>query len=588
LTATAASRRELGLLFALTAVVVVVLWLVDTQPFAIPGTIDPWVYTALSANFSLTYHWFGATYYAARLPQLIPGIELNRILTPTEAYLVVHVVLYLAGAVFVYLLARRLFGVAVALVVYPVFLTNVVYVDSHTWDYSDGFVITYLAGGLYFLLSSVGSTSWLRPLLAGIFLAAAATTNLFATLLIFGSVIAYLGGRVLVEGRGSPRRVLRDALWFAVGAVILLAFCGWFAWRHGGRFLFFMTSIDALRAIDTASYKLPSYDWIWAEPRLLVPLFIAALVAIVWRRGLAADVSVVGLWVACVYVAIFVMLAIWEFAFSGTFLQIYYYFDTLHPLLFVAFGWVLYMLGTRSRLADRKTIAWSALLGLVAGIAPLVTIYGFDRGDLYGEHGSVVTLALMALTLISAIVLRVVPQRRAVFLAPLVAALMILSVNYASAANTTTYGSFETHITHAPSYGSVPTHTSDLADADDVFAVGVQLMSFLQRSGAHESLPSFWYAASADPVLTSLQSLYFYEYTSLGRDMPKIDQAFRERVRQLRPQRVVLLCMKPTCRNAADAMWSAGYHVSPTAGTRLHAGNTSVWARLYALSGELP
>ena len=161
------SRRELGLLAAVTAAVLVVLWLVDTQPFAIPGTIDPWLYTALSANFDVTYHWFGATYYAARLPQLIPGIALNEVVTPTEAYLVVHIVLYLAGAVFVYLLARRLFGVVVALVVYPVFLTNVVYVDAHTWDYFDGFVITYLAAGLYFLLSSVGSTSRLRPLLAG-------------------------------------------------------------------------------------------------------------------------------------------------------------------------------------------------------------------------------------------------------------------------------------------------------------------------------------------------------------------------------------------------------------------------------------
>ena len=91
-----------------------------------------------------------------------------------------------------------------------------------------------------------------------------------------------------------------------------------------------------------------------------------------WRRGLAADVSTFGLLVAGVYVAIFLMLTIWEFAFSGTFLQLYYYFDTLHPLLFVSLGWVLYMLGARSRLADRKTITWSALLGLVAGIAPCV------------------------------------------------------------------------------------------------------------------------------------------------------------------------------------------------------------------------
>lgn len=571
-----------------TAAVLVVLWLVDTQPFPIPGTIDSWVYTALSANFGVTYHWFGATYYAARLPQLIPGIALNDVLTPTEAYLVVHIVLYLAGAVFVYLLARRLFGVAVALLVYPVFLTNVVYVDSHTWDYSDGFVITYLAGGLYFLLSSVGSTSRVRPFLAGVFLAAAATTNLFATLLIFGAVVAYLAGRALVERRAAPRRVLRDALWFTFGVVVLLALCGWFAWSHDGRFLFFMSSIDAFRAIDTAAYKLPSYDWIRGEPRLLLPFFVAALVPIVWRRTSAADVSVVGVLVAGAYVAIFVVLAVWEFAFSGTFLQIYYYFDTLHPLLFVALAWLLYSLLARSRLADGSALVWPALLGLVAGIAPLVVIYGFDRRDLYGEHGSLVTLALMALTLVAAIALRFLRLQRAIVLAPLVAALAVLSVNFASAANATTYGSFETHIGRAPAYGGAPTHLAGLDSADDVFALGVQLMSFLQRSGAHESIPAFWYDASAGPALTSLQSLYFYAYTYLGLEMPTIDEAFRKRFSELRPQRVVLLCTEPTCRNAGFAMENAGYHVSLSAQTRLHAGSTSVWTRIYALNGEMP
>jgi hypothetical protein len=588
LTATAVSRRELGVLAAVTAAVLVVLWLVDTQPFAGPGTIDPWLYTSLDVNFDVIYHWFGATYYAARLPQLIPGVALNALLTATQAYLVVHLTFYVAGAVFAYLLARRLFGVSIALVMYPVVLTNVVYIDAHTWDYFDGFVITYLAGGLYFLLSSIGTTSRVRPFLAGFFLAAAATTNLFATLLIFGSVVAYLGGRALVERRAAPGRVLRDALWFTVGAVVLLACCGCFAWSHDGRFLFFMSSIDAFRAIDTATYKLPSYDWVRAEPRLLVPLFIGALVMILWRRTSAAHVSVAGLLVAGAYVAIFVALAIWEFAFSGTFLQIYYYFDTLHPLLFVALGWVLYALATKLRLTDGNAIAWAAVLGLVAGVAPLVVIYGLDRRDLYGEHGSLVTLALMTLTLVSAILVRVVRQQRAVVLAPLVAALAILSVNYASAANATTYGSFETHIARAPAYGGLPMHLGGLADADDVFADGVQLMAFLQRSEVHESLPAFWYDASASPALTSLQSLYFYGYTYLGLEMPTIDEAFRERVRELRPQRVVFLCMEPTCRDAAAAMENAGYHLSLTAQTRLHAGSTSVWVRVYALSGEIP
>ena len=172
-----------------------------------------------------------------------------------------------------------------------------------------------------------------------------------------------------------------------------------------------MSSIDAFRAIDTAAYKLPSYDSVRGEPRLLVPLFIAALVPIVWRRSSAAHVSAVGLLVAGVYVTIFVVLAIWELAFSG------HSSDRVllrHPSPApVRRSWLgcSTRFVARSRLTDGTTMVWPALLGLVAGVAPLVVIYGFDRRDLYGETGSVVTLVLMALTLLSAVLLRVVRQQ---------------------------------------------------------------------------------------------------------------------------------------------------------------------------------
>jgi hypothetical protein len=90
------------------------------------------------------------------------------------------------------------------------------------------------------------------------------------------------------------------------------------------------------------------------------------------------------------------------------------------------------------------------------------------------------------------------------------------------------------------------------------------------------------------PPRVTICSGRLYAYTYLGLEMPTIDEAFRVRVRQLRPQRVVLLCMEPTCRNAGAALENAGYHVNVTAQTRLHAGGTSVWARVYALSGEIP
>ena len=185
-----------------------ILWLLDTQIYTEPWTVDPWLYTALMTNFDTIYGWFTATYYASRLPVIIPGLFLNSFLTPQQAYVVLHLVMFFTGGAFLYLLVRWLFGVRIALFVYPAVLTNAAYVDAHTWDYVDGFVITYLAAGLYFLVSSIGGTSRVRPALAGFFLAAAAASNLFATLLIAGAVAAYLYGRRRVDGRlavESPR-----------------------------------------------------------------------------------------------------------------------------------------------------------------------------------------------------------------------------------------------------------------------------------------------------------------------------------------------------------------------------------------------
>ena len=161
---------ELTVVGLSTAAALVVLRLVNTQIYTEPGTIDPWLYTALMTNFDFIYDHFSTTYYASRLPAILPGYFLNSFLTPQQAYVVLHLVFFLAGALFLYLLVRTLFGVRVAVLLYPAFLTNAMYVDAHTWDYVDGFVITYLSGGLYFLASCTGRRSRVRPALAGLLL----------------------------------------------------------------------------------------------------------------------------------------------------------------------------------------------------------------------------------------------------------------------------------------------------------------------------------------------------------------------------------------------------------------------------------
>jgi hypothetical protein len=175
-----------------------------------------------------------------------------------------------------------------------------------------------------------------------------------------------------------------------------------------------------------------------------------------------------------------------------------------------------------------------------------------------------------------AVLLRLATVRQLSFvLAPLAAVLAVVSVGYASAANGTTYADFETR-------------NSALAHADDTFALGAQLVAFMQGNELQDSLPAFWYDQSADVELMSLQSLYYYYFTFLNLKLPVVDEEFRVRVETRQPKHIVLLCTEPTCRHGGDAMRRAGYRVRQVAAARLHSGSESVWVQAYALKSATP
>src|SRR6185437_15695247 len=124
-------------------------------------------------------------------------------------------------------------------------------------DYPDGAQITFLLLALAFAVFAYGG-SWSRPKLglAGFFTAAALCTNLFAGLLVGGLALLY--AIVVVTGRRFDVRArLLDAVAFCVGAVVLVVLCGAFARAHGGPFLFFRPSFDAISSISTAASRPP-------------------------------------------------------------------------------------------------------------------------------------------------------------------------------------------------------------------------------------------------------------------------------------------------------------------------------------------
>ena len=575
-TAPRVNAHEFAVVGTSTAAAFVVLRLVHTQIYTEPGTIDPWLYTSLMTNFDFVYEHFNSTYYASRLPAILPGYVLNSFLTPQQAYVVLHLAFFLAGALFLYLLARRLLGLRVAVLLYPAFLTNAIYVDAHTWDYVNGFVMTYLAGGLYFLSSCIGRRSRVRPALAGFFLAATAATNLFATLLVLAGIAAYLVVRWITDRRAAVARVAVEAAWFLTGAAVLIVACGLFAHNHGGRFLFFMPSVNAVSVLRAAPRLTPGYEWMRGEPRLLVPVFLTAVVALTWRRHSRPEGERLGLAFTVAGAGLVFLLALWEFLRRGTFLQVSYYFDQLYPFFFVMLGAaVLGLLGWASRDVVVSLPALAAI-GLGVGAVPLAVIFGIGRvtrdpSPLWGSGGAVIALVLMAATLLMALVIRLGLARGRTSAAALVAVVLAIgSVGYASAANNSTVRTMS--------------NQGVLADGDAVFSMGVQLIDFMERNGLQEgALPAFWYDASADVSLTSLHSLYFYGYTLVSGEMPIPDDDLRARLEALGADHVVLLCVDPVCGGGGAALRDAGYDTELVASDRLHAGSKSVWVEAYLL-----
>jgi hypothetical protein len=566
--------HELAVVGLSTAAALVVLRLVHTQIYTDPWTIDPWLYTALMTNFDFIYHHFVTTYYASRLPLVLPGYFLNSFLTPQQAYIVLHIVFFLAGALFMYLLVRTLFGVRVAVLVYPAVLMNAIYVNAHTWDYMDGFVITYLSGGLYFLASCTGRTSRVRPALAGFFFAAAAMTNLFATVLVLAAVAAYLVVRWTKYRSAAFARVAVEAAWFLTGVGVLLVGCGLFARSHGGRFLFFMPSIDALSAINLADYQASDNEWMRGEPRLLVPVFLAALVALAWRRRHRPEGEWLGLTLTIAGTGLVIVFALWEFLGKGYFLQVSYYFDQLYPFFFVMLAAAVFaLLGWMSRDVGTSLPALAGI-GFVIGAAPLAVVFGIDRTAQWVRGEAKIAVMLMAATLLLALVLRLRLARGLTSTVALVAgALAIGSVGYASAASLTTHG-------------SMANHNNLLAEAGDVFSVGVELMDFMERNGLQDregALPAFWYDLSTDPTFISLNSLYYYGYSLVSDKMSMPDPELRARLDALQAKVVVFLCADPGCGEDGARLRHAGYDPVLAAAGRLHSGSKSVWVEAYRL-----
>jgi hypothetical protein len=570
--ARAATHRWLldaALLSGLTVLIGLVYWLVDAPLYNPSGSIDPWLYTALFTNFGFTYHHFADTYYASRLPWVVPNLLVHDVFPWRVAYFVVHGAFFLGGGVALFVLVRRFLGRLPAFVAYAALLGSQLFYSAETWDYVDGAVITYfLVAFACGITEARGRRRAAALFAAGFFLAAAVATNIFVSVLALGFPLLYAAVNPL---RGHARRLRADGLAFVSGsAVLVLAGCI-FSRANGEGWWFLGPQIRAAETLSAAPYRAATYGWVVREPRLIAPLLVlvmGGLVLPLLPRRDRQQRSRFRFAVACYAYLLFSLafLTVIELT-GGAVLEYSYYESLMFPAMALGLASVVFAaaavvhgIAARSRLL---------LVAVGAALTPILIVYLHDTTGLIGPTGTWISLgvgAVMVVCVLGALGRRWSARARAAS-AIVAVGLLVFGVNFSIASSPDVFDDAASN----PENGAV-------------YNVGMQLITFMRTRGFQRETPYFWYSTNDGPELRELQSLYYFSYTYLGLNMPKIDADFLMRERLYRPRTIVLLCRRLDCRGGPRALQEHRYGLREVGRRRLTSGALSVWVRVFRVT----
>ena len=347
--------------------------------------------------------------------------------------------------------------------------------------------------------------------------------------------------------------------------------CGIFAKVNGGQFLFFMPSVHEAESLNTAEYKFHGYAWMYGEPQLLLPLFAVATVAVVylskghpWKRDAAYRFAVGA---AATMGGLYALLVLWEFAFTGYFLEYSYYFSLVNVGLLLCGAAVLAALWARFKAAGARGALFVVTVAVAAASPALIT-YSANLAPV-GRSATVISLALMSGLLVVLLLLRRLRGRR--FGA---AGILVLAAAFTFTFNYAGVGATQTHSAFSGSY----------RENRAVLSVALQLIDFMRANGLQNGgVPAFWYNPSEDENLNGIQSTYLWGDTWVGLDMPRINRSMRTLLAQRQPQRIVLLCKTHACRGGPAALRAAGYSLRQFSQRLLSSGLERVWVRAFVL-----
>ena len=564
------AAAEWSTLGGVGAFLALLYWATDAPLYNPVGWVDPWLYTSLFVNFDWAYSVFSDTYYAARLPWVIPGYVLHTLLPTKIAYFVLHGCFFYAGGIFAYLLVRRYVGRAGALAAFTFLLGTQLYYVSESWNNYDGAIVTYMLAALYFSLTRASGRrrNW-HLAIAGVFTAAAVLTNIFVVVLAVGIPLLYLW----LNRTQIPRRVSADDLGsFALGAIALVLLCGTFSIAKGGALLFWLPQLrSANRLLGSSEFEVHSWGWVLRDARLYAPIFRALVAGAVcaWSRDRRDLMWRFTLGCAVYTLASEAFMLLWDLTLAGSTLHSLFYFSLLSSSMALCVGGVTGLL--LRPLAESRRIQVALVASIVAVATPLLAIYLEDEQALTGRVGTWITVGAASLAFLVIAAAR--SSRSRPIMAVVASAAFLATPAFAIDSSADVFDNSRSD----PSRG-------------DVYRLGLKLIDYLRASGVQEDgkRPFFWYRGYDHGVANfrvGLQSLYFYAGTFIGTRMPLINQELRYRMKYFVPANahLVLLCEEQACAGAPLALKRAGYRFASRSERLLSAGREHVWVQILSV-----
>lgn len=257
-----------------------IIFLVNPNwPFQGLNHMDPWYYFG-SFNHFPQYQRMIPNYAGERLPWILPGYLLARILPTVYASLALHMLSFYVCVLCVYYILSKYSNSRTGLLTASFLGCHSLFLSANGWDYVDGGYLAYECLTLAFLAASDrarhpryfiasagaawGALMYTYPLWVG----------LTPGFVVFYFVITYDGGHF------HWWKVIRDCLSFAVPYIFGFAFVtGVFSlvhWWSGGHGFFYSNSIATVVSyskLDKNPFSSNNFQWVPYASWLVFPVF---------------------------------------------------------------------------------------------------------------------------------------------------------------------------------------------------------------------------------------------------------------------------------------------------------------------------